>query len=296
LFVVGVVRGGTTSLADCLAQHPEIFMSPVKEPHFFTASEPPLTPVIKDEREYLDLFAGASEHLRGEASASYFADPTAAPAIKRVSPDAKILVILRDPIERAASHYWHAVQYGREKRTFGDAVADELAGRPRPGSPLYVRRGMYSGSLRQYLEIFGENVHVVFLEELTLRPQEQLMEVFRFLGVEEDVAERITLLRLNAFRLPRPTTGRLVGSEVGRRIGRRLVPRRYRSHIEALLFRAPERPPIDPTLRRVLNDAYEGDREPLERLLGRNVPWAFDLQPENPIVTRGDRQDTGDAD
>ena len=97
LFIVGAAKGGTTSLWRCLAEHPEIFMSRLKEPHFFSRHQPPIYPTVHDEAAYLRLFAGARTRLRGEASPSYLWSEAAAARIERVSPDARILVALAEP-------------------------------------------------------------------------------------------------------------------------------------------------------------------------------------------------------
>jgi hypothetical protein len=275
LFVVGVVRGGTTSLWGYLEQHPEIFMSPVKEPHFFTKAGQRRAPLYASEDAYLGLFAEATEPLRGEASASYFADAASAEAIKAVSPDAKILVALRDPVERAYSHYWHAVSNGQETRTFAAAVRDELAGRRPEGAEPYVRRGFYTESLRRYLSLFGENVRVVFLDELSRSPAQTLRGVFEFLGVEPEVADRLVVERRNAFRLPRGrVAARILRSNLFRRAGRRLTPSRSRAAVESLLFTRTERPAMDAEVRQLLAGVYASDQEELQATLGRPLPWA----------------------
>lgn len=275
LFLVGVVRGGTSSLWGYLNQHPEIYMTPVKEPHFFTDANPALTPAYKDEHAYLDLFAGAREPVRGEASASYFGDSASPPAIKRASPEAKILISLRDPVERAHSHYWHQVTFGKEKRSFSDAVREELAGVRRQDLDRYVRRGFYSEPLQRYLETFGQNVHVVFFEEMTRDPTATLGGVFAFLGVDRDVTHRLVVERRNAFQLPR---GRMAGSIIHSRslraAGRRIVPRGFRPRLEEALLASREKPLIEPGVRRLLEGAYSSDCEALERILGRQLPWS----------------------
>ena len=102
LFVVGAAKAGTTSLWRYLDQHPAIYMSPVKEPHYFSSFTPGLFPAVKDEGEYLRLFRDAGDApLRGEASASYLWDAETPRRHPSRSPDAKIVISLRDPVERA---------------------------------------------------------------------------------------------------------------------------------------------------------------------------------------------------
>jgi hypothetical protein len=274
LFVVGVVRGGTTSLWGYLQQHPEIYMSPVKEPHFFTKAGSKLAPHYATERNYLALFSGARERFRGEASASYFGDAASPRAIKRVSPDAKILVILRDPVERAYSHYWHAVGNGRETRDFADAVQDELAGHRPEGTEPYVRRGFYCEALRRYLDLFGDSVLVLFLEDLSREPATTLHGVFRFLGVDPEFADRVVVERRNEARLPRGrVSSRVLRSGLARRVAAGIVPHKLRPSVESLLSTKPAHPPLTPEMRGLLAGIYAPDEEELRSILGRPLPW-----------------------
>lgn len=274
LFVVGVVRGGTTTLWGYLDQHPEIFMSPVKEPHFFTKAGSTLAPRYATSEAYLGLFSGARERVRGEASASYFTDGDSPVAIKRMSPDTKILVILRDPAERAHSHYWHAVSNGLETRTFPEAVQDELAGVRLDGVETYVGRGLYSEPLRRYLDHFGDNVHVLFLEELSREPAATMREVFAFLGVDPGAADDLVVERRNEFRLPRGRfASRILRSARFRGVAARLVPRRLRPSVEGALFARGARPAMSAESRALLADVYAPDEDALESILGRSLPW-----------------------
>jgi sulfotransferase family protein len=274
LFVVGVMRGGTTTLWGYLERHPEIFMSPVKEPHFFTKAGVRRAPRYATEKAYLGLFTGASERIRGEASASYFTDGDSPAAIKRVSPDAKILVILRDPVERAHSHYWHAVNNGHETRTFAEVVRDELAGLRPDGAETYVRRGFYSEPLRRYLDHFGDNVHVLFLEELSRAPTTIMRQVFAFLEVDPGAAEDLVVERRNEFRVPRGRfAGQIHRSRRLRGTAARLVPRRLRPSVERALFATGARPAMPAESRALLADVYASDEDALQAILGRPLPW-----------------------
>jgi hypothetical protein len=274
LFVVGVMRGGTTSLWGYLERHPEIFMSPVKEPHFFTKAGATLAPRYATKKAYLGLFTGASERVRGEASASYFTDGDSPAAIKRVSPDAKVLVILRDPVERAHSHYWHAVSNGHETRTFAEAVCDELAGLRPDGAEAYVKRGLYSEPLRRYLDHFGDNLRVLFLEDLSREPTATMREVFAFLDVDPGAAEDLVAERRNEFRQPRGrVASRILRSCRLRGVAARLVPRRLRSSVEGVLFATGARPAMPAESRALLMDVYAPDEDALQSILGRSLPW-----------------------
>lgn len=274
LFIVGVGKAGTSSLAEYVSHHPDIFISPLKEPHFFSDATPRLAPTVKAEEDYLRLFSDAQEPVRGEASVSYFWDPGSASRIRRVRPDARIVVILRDPVERAHSHYWHAYKNGVERRPFALAAQQELAGSRPAGLEPYLARSLYSEPLARYLEAFPGNVHVVFFEELVHDPASELVKLFSFLQVPPGPAEHADASAHNAFALPRnPLAGALFRSANVRRAARSLVPSALRPRLEALLLAPGSKPALDETTLGVLERFFESDRGRLEALLGRRVTW-----------------------
>jgi hypothetical protein len=125
-FIIGAPKSGTTALYDSLKQHPEIYMSPVKEPHFFALNEQP--PVwagpagsylrqtaVWRPRDYFMLFAGVTNQCTvGEASTRYLRSPLAAQRIKQYLPESKLVAILRQPADRAYSDYVFRIQHGWE--------------------------------------------------------------------------------------------------------------------------------------------------------------------------------------
>lgn len=135
------MKAGTTALFRWLGEQPEVSLPAVKEPEFFTGP-------VSDMASYADLFP-AGPGLTGEASVAY-TDPALAPhAAARIATElgeARLIFVMRHPIERARSHYRHEVQRGREKAPFPVALAD-------PDS-VYVRRSLYSQGIAPYLERF----------------------------------------------------------------------------------------------------------------------------------------------
>ena len=286
LFVVGAHRAGTTSLWDYLNQHPQIFMSRLKEPHFFATKKPAVVPVVSDEASYLRLFASARPgQLRGEASPSYLRDRAARDAIARVRPDARIVVALRDPVARAYSSYWHSIRYGRQRLPFSELVRAQLADPDaRPAPAPFVPGGLYADAIQGYLEVFDGRVHVVFLEELAADPRVELRRLFGFLGVDEAEADRVRLGVRNAAGLPRNALlQRAYASTRLRFAAARLVPGALHARFERALLRGDAVPPIDPEARRLLEEFYVPEVAALERVLGRRVPWrAYENAPMKP--------------
>lgn len=187
-FLVGAAKSGTSSLANYLAQHPSVFMTEPKEPHFFGELARPPVREVKGMSEYLGLFRGAPEGAKaGEASTSYLYSPEAAREIQAFRPDAKILVILRDPVDRAYSQYWNQVREGVEPLGFEEALRAEperIARGWRYGFH-YVEAGRYAGQVARYLELFGpQNVNVHLFEDLKEDADGVSRDVFSFLGVD----------------------------------------------------------------------------------------------------------------
>lgn len=134
--IIGPGRTGTTSLYYYLKQHPEIYMSPIKETNFFAYEQgkPGRSQIskrynifpIKNIEAYSALFkAVTKEKAIGEASPRYFFTPQAAERIKLILPEVKLIAILRDPVERAFSSYLRRNRDGFETRTFPQAIQDD---------------------------------------------------------------------------------------------------------------------------------------------------------------------------
>jgi sulfotransferase family protein len=281
LFLVGAAKAGTTSLYRELARHPAIYMSPMKEPHFFSRIEPASSwnaffPHVTDEDEYLALFEGAAnQEVLGEASTSYLWDRHAAERIKRVVPEARILIMLRDPVNRAYSHYWNDVREGLEKRSFLEALVEEE--RSGPGawgaSSLYIDCGRYADQVARYLDEFGDRVHVLFFEDFVRDMASRVADVHSFLGVRPAAAGAAPR-RLNLASLPRnKLSGALFASGRLRRVVRATVPPSVRGRLRGALLKQATPPPMEPAARTLLTEIYGPDVARLAERLGRPLPW-----------------------
>ena len=281
LFLVGAAKAGTTSLYGELARHPAIYMSPMKEPHFFSRIKPAskwqaFFPHVTDEDEYLALFDGVTnEEVVGEASTSYLWDAQAAERIKRAVPEARILIMLRDPVDRAYSQYWNDVREGLERRSFLEALVEEH--RSEPGgwgvSSLYIDCGRYPDQVARYLDRFGARVHVLFFEDFVLDEASALAEIHSFLGLQGATAAA-AVRRLNPTSLPRNMlSGALLASGGLRRIVRATVPRPVRSRLREALLKEASPPPMDARARTLLTETYRPEVARLAELLSRPPPW-----------------------
>jgi Sulfotransferase family len=287
-FIVGAQKAGTTSLYQYLNQHPQVYMSPRKEPHFFEGMHSEFrrpgrrSVPVRDLAEYQALFAGASgERAIGEASASYLFSPRAPGLIKSSVPDARIIVILRNPADRAYSNFVYCVQVGREPLgSFAEGLQAEEARTRDKWGPLwyYKQKGFYYAQVKRYFDTFGrDQVGVWLYEDLRNDTFGVLGEVFRFLGIDECFVPDASS-EYNPSGIPR--VGRLyagVRTLTARNpaLVERVLPARLRGYVKRRIFVKP--PPFPPEVRRQLTDSYREDILRLQELIGRDLSvWLED--------------------
>jgi len=276
LFIVGTARAGTTSLWHYLRGHPEIYMSPLKEPHYFSDRPPKYMRTVATEPDYLALFAAArGERFLGEASPHYLHGTRAAAAIKAVSPDARAVAVLREPVSRLYSSYWHSVRYGREQRGVEEALVEPVATDPAALPSLrYFSRSFYARALGTFSEAFGDDLLVLWYDDLARDVRGFVRRILDFLAVEPAYAESFDATPRNTSSLPRSrTVAKLYAAPRIRNAGAKVIPRKMQSRAESLLLERRSVPELDPAFRRVLEPVFADDRAELERILGRPAPW-----------------------
>jgi hypothetical protein len=297
--VIGAQRAGTTSLWRHLQSHPEIYVPPSKEAPFFSHDEP----FHRGLQWYLgEFFADADPGQRwGTVSPHYMmgspdADvPEVARRIHTTVPKAKLIAILRDPIERAQSHHRMVVHRGREERAFDEAAREmlkpDLLRRAREEPPLvqpYLVQGEYGRILSTYLDVFPrDQLHVLMTSDLDEAPMETMRAIFRFLGADED--HRAPDLEVHHHRGGR---GRRLDSEAEESLKAHLArevwpqtsqPAQQRRAFDFWFLQwnvltEEEFPPVDPVVRTLLEDHYARDTEILEAAVGLKVPWSRPVQ------------------
>jgi Sulfotransferase family len=297
-FVVGAGKSGTTSLYHYLRQHPQIYMSPVKEPCYFAdeirgkniaapflknlnrqsrqlPNAKPLGWIAQEWEDYAALFRDASGHAAiGEATAAYLWSATAAANIRRTIPAAKIIMILRDPAERAFSHYLHQLSTGYTRRSFRAHLHRCLRDDHRELSIYYpfLEAGLYAGQVQRFLDLFPrDRVRIYWYEEAWRDARKFLEDLFTFLQVDPAFAvdtSRKTLERraprfhrahyyLKKFNLWTPM--------------RAAVPASLQTRLRRAAFTAGNSIAIDPADRQFLINYYRPDIERLSTLLDRDL-------------------------
>lgn len=280
LFIVGAPKAGTTSLHAYLGRVPGIFMSKIKEPHYFSRVVIPDDypfPPCRDREKYLRLFAEANEsRYVGEASPSYLADPGAAHLVHHVSPDAKIIACLRDPVDRIYSHYLMLLNGGFAKGSLMSEIERGIAyGREWNRILLRPEIGLYADSVKRYLTRFGApQVHVLVFEELAADPATAVARILRFLGIDFDMTGFDTT-GYRRFGVARgPLVKYLFGSPRVNRLGEALLPIKVRSWIkETLLLKQVPKPPLEHEAHEFLKSYYRDDVAEVAAMLGRPLPW-----------------------
>jgi hypothetical protein len=279
--IVGAPKAGTTSLYQYLLQQPSVFMPAMKEPHYFC---PQLADNLQmqrvaSQRDYLALFEPAgSTQLCGEASASYLRAPEAPRLIARAMPRAKIIILLREPGDRAFSHFQMALRSGALRGDFSTALdrwqqSDPESMRFRATA---IEPGFYTPQIARYIGQFGrDNLKIIIAEEFFSNPAEVVADVLAFLGIEESVATT-DFRQHNDYVAPRgPLAMALLRQKRHLRFLRPLVPAHLRWRIIRRVFnKRADKPRLTVEERQRLNDIYQADVERLRTLLGRPALWA----------------------
>ncbi|VAW54786.1 Sulfotransferase [hydrothermal vent metagenome] len=205
-FLVGAAKSGTTSLYSYLSQHPDIFLPEVKEPNYYAYKDTQLSvkgpkpekiliklllkKTVTNESDYYHLYAKAQmSQLTGDCSPRYLYSENVAELIYRDCPDAKIIVILRNPVARAYSHYLMNRQRDLEPEDSFENALDQESSRKQQGWGWdwhYLSLGRYGEQLQRYYDRFPkENILVVLHDDFISDQQTIMQEIYRFLGVDD---------------------------------------------------------------------------------------------------------------
>jgi len=280
--IIGAMKSGTTALYYYLEQHPEIYMSPVKEPNFFSSQEQEnAADTVTNIGPYQNLFRGASgKKAIGEASHSYLYEPGAAAEIRRYIPGAKLIAILRNPVDRAYSHFLHMVRTGAEPLDdFAQALQEEAVGIHKERTfQDYIGRGLYYDQLERYFGTFPrEQIRVYLYEDLSAAPIATVQDAFRFLGVDDSFAPDVSLRR-NVSGQPKYKTldGLLRRQSRIKHAAKIYLPARMRWRLSRAFDDLKTRnlvgpPPLQSEVRRQLIGVYRQDILKVQGLLHRDL-------------------------
>ena len=268
---IGTSKAGSTWLFNALAHHPDVHLASSKGLYYFDQH------FDQGRQWYLDQFAGAGEASAvGEISHPYLSSPEAAARIAEFNPRMRLLVCLREPVDRAFSDYLDLVKNGQYDGSFTTAL-DRF--------PRLLDRGRYATHLQRYLDRFpAEQLLVSLFDDLRQDPQAYADEVFDFLGVRRIELAPADLKSRMPAGTPRSTvvaSGAKVASRLVKRAG--LARLRSRAKRSLLLRRAlyrsyrDDRPTIDPIVAAELRQGFLDEVLRLDALLGRPVAqrWGY---------------------
>jgi len=285
--IIGAARGGTTTLHYVLNQHPDVFMSPIKETEFFWAYgervnfEGPGVVWIKnriiiDLEDYEKLFDRVStETAIGESSARYMSHPRSAQLIHQFIPEAKLIASLRQPADRAFSAFVQARRDGIEPcEDFSEALTQERNGlRNSWTKGGYLNRGFYYVELKRYLKYFHrDQMHISLFEDLSAHTEQVFSSIFKFLNVDDKFVPDASRPH-NASGIIRNPLIRFLWTRSGNiRVAlRSVIDERVRHNMFEWLIRDLKKVDFPPELRIELTEYYREDIEKLQGLIDRDL-------------------------
>ncbi len=288
-FIIGAPKSGTTSLAAWLAEHPVIYLSPIKEPCYFSTDIGNRR--VKEWDTYVRLFKEAKQFHKvvGEASTTYLFSQVAIPAIEQQLPGARYIVMIRNPVDMAYSlHEQQLRSFNENIEDFPTAwmlASERRAGRYVPPGckdpilldyPAWCRLGEQLERL--YSLVPKERVLVLVLDDVKENPRREYLKVLEFLGVPDDGRQTFpvynTTREWRSRRVARVIRALAKTVSWGKHV-RGWLPRRSLgiiNRLEAWNTRMRPRPPLPPDLRAELAIYFAEDVRKLEKLLGRDFP------------------------
>ncbi|MCF8232541.1 MAG: sulfotransferase [Bacteroidales bacterium] len=300
-FIIGAAKAGTTSLYEYLKQHPDIYFSPVKEPNYFSTdiqvehfSNTYKKNTFLDTEEYFSkksleplqlTFVRKAEHYRrlfedvrhekaiGEASTSYLYSAVAAQNIKAYYPRARIVAILRNPIQRAISHYQMALRYGHTHLGFRQAIEADMDKSSKGWgiSELFIELGMYYHQLKRYFDLFPhDNIKVFLLDDFKEDPQKTVKNCQRFLGVKEISPKGYEIY--NQARIPRfKLFNKLITESGVKNLLKKQLPGKVREKLKERFFSEDEEFNVTRKDEEFLKSIYREDIEKTSSLINRDL-------------------------
>lgn len=292
-FIVGAPKCGTTSLSEYLKQHPQIFISEPKEPHFFGTDLEShwggRFERYRDVDKYLSLFANVQDEIRvGEASPWYLYSKQAAGEIKQFNPASRIIIMLRNPVDMIYSLHGQQLYNGNEEIVDFESALDAENDRrnglriPRtahnPAALFYTDTAKYSEQVQRYFDVFdGERVHVIIFDDFVSDTAVAYRETLRFLNVDTDhqpqfevhnPSKKIRSVALKRFLMVRHLYSHSIKWVVPSTLRRKMI-----NSLERLNVKQAVRLPMRPELRSRLQKEFLADVDKLSTLLSRDLTY-----------------------
>lgn len=289
--IVGAAKSGTTSLHYYLQQHPDIYLPAPKELHYFArehmlrltggpGDRHVLSHVCQTKEEYESFYAKVTQQSAvGEISPSYLYSSEVSHQIKKELHDPKIIILLRNPIEKAFSQYMHLVRDNREMLGFYDGLMAERERIERGWAAIwrYAESSLYLSRVQTYLDVFGErNVRIFLYDDLVQSPERLVRELLEFIGVDPqrpiDFAKVHNRSGKPRFRF---VSNLLTRPNPLRDMAKRILPAdtTYRLKLRLQDLNTGAKGTIDSRSRTYLKEFCAEDVQALQPIVGRPLNW-----------------------
>lgn len=280
--VAGAKKCGTTSIYEYLKQHPQVYMSPLKEPRFFAydPTDPEHTKLnfshfpVRTFDEYVHLFDGANDAVAiGEASPMYISSLFALKQVKKTIPTVKLIFCLRHPVDRAYSLYLMRVRHGFESRPAYQAFAED--------GKRWTRFKYYQMLKPWFDEFDRSQIKVLIYEDFRANPLATMQQVFQFLEVDSDFVPDVSR-KYGAGGVPKNKALHQVFTSIRKNRIKKLFAHYLPPQLRAIFNRYARKnlkdaPAISNDVRQLLTDLYRADTTQLEGLLQRDLSiWKFE--------------------
>jgi hypothetical protein len=283
-FIVGTPKAGTTSLYYYLEEHPDIFMSPIKETNYFSFDEIKSQGLfyneehISSQSQYLEQFKEVkNEKAIGEASVSYLYYPAVTSKIKEFNPESKIIIVLRNPVERGFSHYLMDRRLGFVTLSYEEIVSLKTQ---HPKSELYFQQyvalGQYYEQVKRYLTLFGEKqVKILYYEDIVKDIEKVIKELYTFLEVDSTYTPDSNQ-EYNVYSSPKNfLMQKLYAQKKVRRIAKKIFGSNVQTQIKDYFF-SKDKPVLNKNLKAELIEIYKENIYKTSELLKKDLsPWLY---------------------
>ena len=280
-FIVGGTKCGTTNISYYLNEHPQVFISELNEPYYFCKFDVPndfkRASMITNKEKYLKLFEKAKNHKAiGEASSVYLHCPHAASEIKKTFPDSKIVISIRNPIERAHSNYFSNKFMNFDKRSFTEIIDEHEMQIKNEEFFIYniLEPGFFSKHIQRFQKYFAKNkIKIIVFEDYIKNTVSTIESILSFLDIEEKII--FHKQPKGAYRIPNNSFSKaIIENSKIRSIATRIIPTVTRQKIgDKFLLKQTNKPSMSSEENERLKKIYENEVLEIEKLLNRKLPW-----------------------
>lgn len=281
-FIVGGAKCATTNISYYLNEHPDVFIPELIEPYYYCKFDLPKNfkreSMITDKKKYLKLFDKATHQKAiGEATPVYLQCSHSATEIKKDFPDSKIIISIRNPIDKAHSSYFSYKFMNLDNRSFSEKI-DLFEKQYLDGEFFifnFIEDGFFSKHIKRFQKVFpSENIKIIFFEDYIKNIPSHINSLLNFLEIDDPT--HLTTQPKNSFRVPRNRLSKfLLNNQKFRKISTTLIPTIQRDKIgERFFVKQSKKPPMMPEDRERLKKIFLPEYEDLKKLLNiDNLPW-----------------------